>query len=302
MKFSIVFDNTNDSIPFEVVENHQLFEFFVDQANRNNHNAFFNNQRLSKQVDRCFKELHWALSTTNEVLYDLVGLHFREQLDLGNYLDQSLLNKIHEEWVFSQQKTVRVHDLRFSSNPSVAKLGNKLHDSYPDNIEVQAIAPVLEKLGYLFPYEEVNLGVHRLEVLYNPTMLEYSSLAKWEVFDNPYIDSTVTNNNIVNFGFSYTYVGRQTHNKFERFDLDIECKDHYNFETLEYSFNLNLKPPETIPFSPEFLNWCKRHGIKPATSQVPIANIVGLDKNLFEYRKIIYHNSRDNNSAKIILN
>jgi hypothetical protein len=83
--------------------------------------------------------------------------------------------------------------------------------------------------------------------------------------------------------------------------MNLDCQDHYNYETLEYSFNLNLQQPETVAFSPEFLAWCNQHNRRPMAKQVPIANVIGLDKHLTEYRKILYNNSRANNFASIIL-
>jgi hypothetical protein len=112
----------------------------------------------------------------------------------------------------------------------------------------------------------------------------------------------ISNNDVVNFSFGYTYVGRQYYNKFEYFDLDLEFNDHYNYETLEYSFQLNMSKPQTIPYSKDFLEWANVRGVRPITTQIPIANCVDIDKNLFEYRKILYRNSRDNNRARIVLN
>jgi hypothetical protein len=190
--------------------------------------------------------------------------------------------------------------MRFSSHADIALLGNKLHELYPDEIRIIKIAEAMIKLGYIYPYEEVNLSVHRLETCFNKLNLEFSGKSKWEVFDNPFKDSIISNNNVVNFSFGYTYVGRQLYNKFELFDTELKYKDHYNFETLEYSFQLNLNKPQTILFSKEFLAWCREHNIKPITTQIPLANIVDLEKNLFEYRKILYRNSKQNNQASII--
>jgi hypothetical protein len=59
--------------------------------------------------------------------------------------------------------------------------------------------------------------------------------------------------------------------------------------------------PETIPFSKEAQAWASGHDIKLIAEQIPIANIVDLENKLFEYRKMLYRNSRDNNRAQIIL-
>ena len=302
MKFSLVFENTGDTLPFEVKYNHELFEFFVDQANRQEQNSFYNNNLLQRELDQKLAHLHWAISKTNEVLYDLTGSNFAQHIDLENYLDQNFLNKTHSDWAVIQQHLVDIDRLRFSANKNQAKLGNQLHEMYPDDIRYPKIAPVLQKLGYIYPYEEVNMAVHRLEQIFdNKTTLEFKADKKWEVFKNPFYNSMVSNNDVVNFSFGYTYVGRQNYNKFKYFDLTLSWPDHYNYETLEFAFQLSLQQPETIDFSKEAQDWADSHGIKLLSEQLPIANLENIEQNLFDYRKILYRNSRDNNRAHITL-
>jgi hypothetical protein len=85
------------------------------------------------------------------------------------------------------------------------------------------------------------------------------------------------------------------------FDDELKCKDHYNYETLEYSFQLSLQKPQTIPYSKEFINWAKNTGAELITDQLPIANIDNISNNLFNYRKILYRNSQADNNASIII-
>lgn len=301
MKFSLVFDNSGDALSFEVKYNYDLFLFFVEQSNNENQNSFSNDRCLSRQVEPRLTHIQWALSKTNEVLYDLIRYSFKQQSKLENYLDQDFLNMTHCEWVKSQQCIVDIDALRYSSNHREARLGNILHDMYPDDIRKVKIAQAMDKLGYLYPYEEVNLAVHRLESQFNNANLEFKADQKWEVFDNPFIDSFVSNNDVVNFSFGYTYVGRQYYDKFTNFDTNLTYNDHYNYEQLEYAFQLNLSKPQTIPFSNEFVEWTNKMDIKQVANQIPIANLVDIDTKVSEYRKILYQNSRDNNRAKIIL-
>jgi hypothetical protein len=301
MKFSLVFDNSGDTLPFNVVYNHELFEFFVEKTNADGQNSFSNHQCLFKQIESTLTQLHWSLSKTNEVLYDLIKKSFDQQDILTNYLDQDFLNKTHCEWVRSQRCSVDIDILRHSAVASQAKIGNMLHDMYPDEIRQVKIAPILEKLGYIYPYEEVNMSVHRLESAFNKTTLEFKADQKWNVFDNPFTNTMLSNNDIVNFSFGYTYLGRQYYDKFSNFDTSLQYNDHYNYETLEFAFQLNLAKPQTIPYSSEFVEWTNQHNVRPITSQLPIANLANIDSNLFEYRKILYRNSRDNNRARIVL-
>lgn len=296
MKLNLIFENSGDTLTYNVVHNYELLEFFIEKCNQTNNNNFQNFSELARQVDKHLMEIHWALSKINEVLPKLIGRSFKENNYLLDYLNQNFLNNQHCEWVFSQNEIVNIDSLRHSSDFVTAKLGAILHEKYPDEIRDVVLAPALEKLGYLFPYTEVNLTVHRLETLFN--RLEYSSANKWDIFENP-IKNFYSANDICNFSFSYTYVGRQYYDKFKVFDDDLVYGDHYNYETLEFSFFLNLEKPQTIPFSTEFLNWCNKNNVPPITSQIPIANIENISEKLFDYRKILYTNAKNKNPIKL---
>lgn len=300
MKFFIVFDKSGDTIPFELKYNHELFEYFVSKINLESQNSFSIGRDFYKGINQKITHLHWAVSKTNEVFYDLFGSSFLEQTNLDNYLNQSYLNKLHSDWVFSHKHKTNIDVLRMSSNSTRAYFGNLLHEQYPDEIREINTSPLLEKIGYIYPYREINLGVHSLE--YSFRDIEFKADSKWEVFANPFLDETITNNDVVNFSFGYTYVGRQYYNKFKFFDTNLDFPDNYNYENLEFAFQINLSKPETIPFSKESLEWANKHNIKLVAEQIPIANIVDLENKLFDYRKILYKNSQEDNRAKIILN
>lgn len=299
MKLLLVFEISGDIIPFGVKYNHDLIEYFITQTNEKSHNSFIVDNQFVKNIDSKISELHWAISKTNEILFDLTGKNFVKQDNLINYIDQTFLNKLHSDWVFSQVERLHIDKLRFSLDKNKCKLGNLLHEMYPDQIRILKLAEAMEKLGYIFPYEEVNMGVHRLEDCFSN--IEFKTIDKWQVFDNPYIKSMETNNDIINFSFGYTYVGRQYYNKFRFFDLNLENADNYNYETLEFAFQINLSQPETIPFSKEATDWAREKNIKLVAEQIPIGNIIDLERHLFDYRKILYNNIKQANRAKLIL-
>lgn len=298
MKFNLIFDNSNDCIEFETVANEDLLRFFVDKANTNGHNSFTDDHLIHKEVDRLLTEHHWSISKTNEVLFDLSGKNFPQKDSLLDYLEQNQLNQQHAHWVHSQKTMIDIDQLRWSSNHRRARLGERLHDLYPDDIRIITLAEALTKLGYIFPYEEINMTIHRLEHFFT-RRIEFRADAKWSVFDNPFHDSMISNNHVVNLCFGYTYVGRQYYDKWHFFDTDLEYDDHYNYETLEWAFQITLDRPQTIPYSVEFLSWCERQNVKPISTQLPIANVVDLEKKLSYYRGVLYKNSRQGNRAKI---
>ena len=69
MKFSLVFENSGDTIPFTVIANEDLFEFFVATVNANVQNSFSNKKTLANELNKKLTHLHWAISKSNEVLY-----------------------------------------------------------------------------------------------------------------------------------------------------------------------------------------------------------------------------------------
>ena len=144
------------------------------------------------------------------------------------------------------------------------------------------------------------MTVHRLEKFF-ASNIEFKADTKWQVFDNPFVNSMVTNNDILNFSFGYTYVGRQYYNKWQYYDTNLDCVDHYNYETLEFAFQINLDRPQTIPYSKEFLKWCHDKNVPAISCQIPIANAVDLEKNLKYYRTILFKNSQAGNRAKLVI-
>ena len=219
-----------------------------------------------------------------------------ENTDLLDYLNQDFLNAQHRNWVVSQMETVDIDKLRYSENKAQATIGWKLHDIYPDEIRYPKIAEVLKHLGLTYAYEEVNMSVHGLESFFGSN-IEFKSDAKWDIIDNPFVDTFKSNNDIINFSFGYTYVGRQYYDKWHNWDTDLVYDDHYNYETLEWAFQINFDRPQTIPYSTEFLDWCKHKGVKPITNQIPIANVVNLEDNLHNYRRMLYKNAKINNQC-----
>lgn len=300
MKFSLVFENTNDSIEFETVYNFQILEYLIKMSNTENCNSFSDDGIIANTVSKLLNELHSAVTLTNSIMPILNQQKFVEHENLLEYFDQKKLNKQHEQWVFSQQSIVDIDQMRLSQNKQVSKIGWKLHDMYPDDIRLIRLAEVMQKLGLIFPYEEVNMTVHRLESFF-ANDIEFKSQSKWQVFDNPYKDNMISNNDVVNFSLGYTYVGRQYYNKWQYWDTNLECVDHYNYETLEFAFQINLDRPQTIPFSKEFVEWQQHHQVKPIATQIPIANIVDLEKNLKYYRTMLYTNSKAGNRAALKL-
>lgn len=294
MDFKLVFENTGDEIPFTVIENQQLFEYFVDHVNTKRFGDLCNSSSITKTI----KLLINAIDQVNNTVKILSGINFKKfDNDIG-YLDQNFLNSTHCDWVHSQDCVVNIDVLRTSDNLQLAEIGSKLHDCYPDDIRNIRLAEVLSKLGLFNHYTDINdKGIHTIEESFDNIF--YCTDNRYDMFENLFFDETVTSNSYTNFSFSYIYLGRKYYDKFANLDEELQYDDHYNFEKLEETFSLSLKRPETIPFSKEFLDWANKHGVKPMGMRVPIANIPDYIENLTKYRTIVYNNSIHKNKCKI---
>jgi hypothetical protein len=144
MKLQLVFENSGDYLEFDVVQNHELLSFFVQQSNAKEYNRFRNNDGLKENVTTALTEIDSAVRTTNEVLRLLTGKPFDNYDDLTEYLNQRVLNKQHSDWCNSQSVLCNIDTLRFNEDSTIADIGNRLHDLYPDEIRDVLVAPLMK--------------------------------------------------------------------------------------------------------------------------------------------------------------
>ena len=301
MYFDLVFENSGDSITVEVVKNFKFFEFYLNSIKTNSDNQFENCGFDIKNLDNEISQLTSRIKKINDVLKNLPNsILLEESNNLTRILDQDFLNKNHALWVKNEYITYNIDELRASEKLETKFIGNFLHSLYPDEIRLVTTSEILDKLGMLHEFQEINMGIHRVENFFFVNY-EYSSTYKWNLFENKFINEIETNNGKTNFNIAHTYVGRQNYDKFIHFDTDLNYNDFYNFEKIECSFNFNLSKPETIPFSKEFINWSKKNNQKPKGLQIPIGNIINLESNLTKYRTILYNNTKSNNKVSIVI-
>ena len=302
MKIELVFKNSGDSLPIQIVYNNELVAFLLDKfqgvefnyEHLSNVNAVLSSKQWCRQVDNKVKHIQNCISKLNPVLEKLIAKQFELRESIIECLDQNYLNKLHNDWAISQKNNIVIKEV-YNQYPD--SIGQILFNRYPDNIPTALIADVLDKLNLLNEYEDLNITIHDLEICFN--QLCFVAEDKWEIFDNTFKDIEF-NDSITNFYLGYTYVGRQNQDKFNNFENGNNT-DYWNFETLEYSFHCNLRRPQTIPFSTEFVNWCNTNGIKVSGNKLPMGNFINLEKNLLDYRKIVYNNIRQQNSASLHL-
>lgn len=299
MYFKLVFENSGDFIPVEVVNNHKFFEFYADTVTTYSDNLFENFDLDISDLEDEVSQLLLRIDKANNILANLPNSALLENTDsLERAIDQDFLNKNHAIWASTEFNTYNIDELRFSNQQGTKELGDFLHSCYPDEIRLVTTSEIFNKYELLYDFQEINTGIHRTEALFFQNF-EYSNNNKWNVFENIFANDIETNNGITNFNIAHTYVGRKNYDKFVNYDTDLQYSDFYNFEKIEHSFNLNFARPETIPFSKEFVDWSHKHNQTPKGMQIPIGNIVDLESNLTKYRTIIYNNTKHNNKVSI---
>jgi hypothetical protein len=295
MNYKLVFDCSGDEILFDPL-NQELLDFYVDQLNSQGLNSFHckNPQLGSKILDR-IQSLKGCVLEINQWLYNLAGLQL-EVCDNEQYLDQQLLNKMHADWVSSQNLIYDIQRRRKETNFS--DLSEKVHNMFPDDIQTPPLGVVISKLGFGELYDSLNdPHIHVLEVMFDN--IKFSVRNSWtKIVDNPFDKKMLTNNH-ANLSLSFNHLGRTLYDKFVFFDKDLEFDDENSFNELLGSITLSLKPSQTIPLSAEYIAWCKKHNKQPSGNNLNIGNIPNLYDNITKYRIIVFKNLLSNNKFSI---
>lgn len=295
MSYKLVFDCTGDEIPF-VPLNQELLDFYIEQLNSQQLNSFqCKNPQLGLRILNRIQNLKECALAINQWLYDLVETKI-EVCDNEQYLDQSLLNKMHADWVNSQNLIYDIQKRRKETNFS--ELSEKIHSLFPDDIQTPPLGVVISKLGHGELYNSLNVPhIHMLELMFNNIVFAVSDV--WtKIADNPF-DKTLLTNDHANLSISFNHLGRTLYNKFVFFDHDLEFNDENSYDELLGYITLSLQPSQTIPFSAEYVDWCKRHNRQPSGDNLNIGNIPNLCDNLTKYRIIVFRNLLSNNKFSI---
>jgi len=297
MKFSIVFDKSGDELEFITLDSTraEVLEYYVDNLARLDSNLF-TSTIPADTIDALINNLHQSIIESNGFIKNIVGKSI-EEYSTEDYIDQSTLNRLHADWVRSQNYKYNIQENRQSPDPEIAKIADKLHEQCSDDVETLTLSTVLEKLGHT-EYHQINDRVHDLESSFNSIKF---STKTWTQFENCFSKSLI-NNDLCNFRISFHHLGRCLYNKYQFFDDALEYDDENSFDELLGFVDVNLFRNQTIPLSQEYIAWCRKHNKVPSGNYLNIGNLPDLDSRLTEYRLIVYRNIRNRNSFSIKLN
>jgi len=298
MNFSLVYNNSGDSIPFvsQSPGTFEMLEHYVQKLNDNNHNVF--EIINAPGIDAQCKELRDCITDINSFIYPFIDKHLPILQDTESCFDQYLLNKLHADWVNSQSVEYNLKDKK-EKYGDVSDLVNDICELYPDDLLVGTVASVLSRLGLHERYGKLNEIIHDVERLFNRIPYRYLG-DDWGVRIDNHFSKSLATNDICHFNIPFSHLGRPLYGKFENFDINFEHDDENSFDELLGFVALSLKQPQTIPFSKEYVAWCDKHNRTPSSRNIGIGNIVDLHNNLTEYRTIVYRNMHDTFSIEIV--
>ena len=296
MTYRIVFDKTGDEILFDPV-NQEVLEFYIEHLNRQRLNNFYPvDSKLGQRILSRIHNLKNCILEINPLLSELANFTYDVSDDDQYYLDQKILNRMHADWVNSQKQIYDIQKKRVELNFSA--IAEKIHDMFPDDIQTPTLITVINKLGLSEKYFSLNdPHIHALETMFHQVKFTVSD--SWtKIADNPF-DKILLTNSYANLSITFNHLGRTLHNKFLFFDTNLEFDDENSFDELLGGVTLSLQQPQTIPYSDEYISWCRQHNRQPIGDRLNIGNIPNLYKNLTKYRKIVFRNLLDNNAFSI---
>ena len=284
MKFSLVFENSGDDITFEAI-NPDIVEYYIECVKPTN-NFWLENPNVSTSMVKKVSELHEILVEANAWLGPLFDTTL-DTFEFHRYLDQDVLNLLHDAWVKTQSKQYDIDRKRKEFNYS--GIAEELHDMFPDEERFPWLMDVATKIGKIGSYSRVNEIIHSIEWLFSKMRFVCSN--QWLEFENNFSKDRATLD-ICNLYLPFRHLGRTQYNKFTYFDRDLKYDDENTFNQLLKFVDVSLSLPQKIPYSPEYINWCKEHNRTPSGDLIPLGNIPDLYDNTEKYRTILLRNLR----------
>lgn len=288
MNFFIIFQSSGDTIPL-TTDKPDLLDYYIDflESTSSNQFSLISNLKVSNLT-----QLYQTLQSFNTSIPGKL-ISFKQPDDATDFLNQDLINKLHCEWVHSNHKKFLTKDLK-KKYPDILQ---PLFDQISDDIHDVIFSEIVYKFNMQEIYFAINQELHLVESMFNKINFQAKFDDKWGWIETQNIfPKNYTSNSQANLSLKFNHYGRTLYHKFCTFDLDLNHDDENTFDQLLGYVQLSLVPPETINYSPEYLQWCTKIGREPGGNNLNLGNIIDLDKKLLEYRKLLYKNLMINNN------
>lgn len=292
MKIQLAFEKTGDTITFESI-NSEVVEYYVENLNLLNANKFLATD--SDSIRKSIKKLQDSIASANEFIYDLTGEYFPTYTD-EECLNQRVLNELHCRWVKSQSKIFDVKKLKDSSNTKTAEYAEKIFHQSDDSDMTPTLGSVLNKLDLLNQYSKINSTLHEVEgSITHPCNFSTES---WVEIPNKFDKSLVTNDRY-NLILPFGHLGRTLSNKYYNFDNNLEFDDENTFDELLGIIEIKLQRVEEVPYSNQYLEWCRFNKKLPSGDRLNIGYLPDLEEKLQDYRLVLYRNINQANKFEL---
>ena len=130
MNFSVVFQNSGDSIPFQTISTTtaDVLVYYVENLNNRNLNQF--SSGVGDGVKSTVDKLHSTIVKCNDFVYELLDRYI-DTYSEEEYLEQTNLNKLHADWV-------NFHKVGYNILKKKSQYGSEqaehIHTMFPDSI------------------------------------------------------------------------------------------------------------------------------------------------------------------------
>jgi len=254
MLAKLIWESTGDEILFQVTFP-DLFEYYLEQLTKQNRNAF------SCKKTKFSNDLILSLQNSIKNIEKLKNkLPFCITKWDGDVLDQNYLNELHRDWV-------------------------KTGIAYPKIISLLKIMQNAD-----VDYRNINSSIHNLE---NSFVYKFTNYDKDPFQVTNIFDEKVTGFNLDNIMLESDDLGRLTWEKFKNWDNNVSDVDTNNYQMLSGVIKFVLQKPVIQTPPAEYIKWCQQHNTDLVGRSISLGNIVDLDKNLTDIRKILIRNTNE---------
>jgi hypothetical protein len=250
----LVWEKSGDEIKFSPASP-DLLIYYIEQLSTENVNQFkFNNSNFDYKIYcKLEQNLSSIANISNRIPFQI------DEWD-GDLFDQQYLNKLHRQWV---------------------KTG----------IEYPKITLLLRALNGLDQhYRDINNNLHLHENSFRYKFVNYDT-DPWQIKN--IFGPNILNFNDANISLGFNNLGRSSWEKYKNWDNNINDSDTNDYQMLSGLVYINLNRPATQHPPQEYIDWCKHHNISVIGSKLNLGNIIGLEDNLTDFRKILFRNTHE---------
>ena len=255
---NLVWSKTGDELKIDVY-NYAVIEYWFEKLTEQGKNDFalLNKSNEGNTLDHntLSDKLNSLLKEINVILEKMLIKDFKE-FENRDFLDQNVLNTLHEIWV-------------------------KTHQKYP-NLKQFFILSKKNK-----EWDDINLYIHRIEYAHT---IYYTNTDKyaWQI-ENKFEANILTMDRFhVELGFQN--LGRSTYQKWLNFDNNVHDSDTNNFTHIGGEIEITLGRSREYNYPKEYIQWCNDHRIPVVGAILPIGNFKGFNDTVGKIRTVIFKN------------